>query len=84
MFIGRIFGTILRALSVIWFISAIARIFLGLVGEGPSSNIWVGLFSVVLSVATFKFGTWLKSPAKTQPEDVVAKPELDTKKSVSP
>lgn len=26
---------------MIWFISAIARIFLGLVGEGPSSNIWV-------------------------------------------
>jgi len=84
MFIARIFGTILRALSVIWFISAIARIFLGLVGEGPSSNLWVGLISAVISIATFKFGTWLKSPAKTQPEDMVAKPELDTKKSVAP
>lgn len=67
MLFTQIVGTILRALSVIWFISALLRIFLGFAEPNRASDIWLGLLSVVISIAAFKFGTWLKSRPKMRP-----------------
>jgi len=57
----KIFGTFLRALSVVWFIFATIRIVAVFVGVMPGFDIFVGFFGVGVAVATFKFGTWLKT-----------------------
>lgn len=67
MLFARILGTIFRTLSVIWFISALVRIFIGFVEPHRTSDIWLGLLSAVISIATFKFGTWLKNRSKMRP-----------------
>ena len=60
-------GTLLRALSVIWFAFAIIRLFAELTGFTRGSDIILGIIDLLIAVATFKFGTWLKNREKGPP-----------------
>ena len=60
-------GTVLRALSAIWIAFAVIRILAGLAGITRGNDIVIGLVSLLVAVATFKFGTWLKTREKGAP-----------------
>lgn len=54
-------GTILRVISVFWIASALFRILMGLAGSGRENVVGLGFVALLIGVATFKFGTWLKN-----------------------
>jgi len=60
-------GTVLRALSAIWIAFAVLRILAGLTGITRGNDIVIGIVGLLVAVATFKFGTWLKTREKGEP-----------------
>jgi hypothetical protein len=58
---AKAIGTFLRALSAIWIVFAVLRILAGLAGVTRGTDIALGFVGLLIAVATFKLGTWLKS-----------------------
>jgi hypothetical protein len=54
-------GTVLRALSVIWFAFAAFRMLAGLIGITRGTDIIIGIVGLAIAIATFQLGTWLKN-----------------------
>lgn len=57
----KLVGTLLRALSAVWTVFAVLRILAGLTGATRGEDLILGLAALVIAIATFKFGTWLKN-----------------------
>ena len=60
-------GTTLRVIAILWLINGFAGIILAILGELNSSFIR-GLLSILLGLALFKIGTWLKNSSNKQYE----------------